>query len=150
MDATGARLSARLPASQAAPTSLPEPCRARQGRLVLERYAAAERITAATRLLSWSLAKSLTTAMVGMRVLDGAMALRQLVRAPGWSAAEARRRNITGAAPGARNPTGGLPEAFEALASDGRACERSKPAAETCAPAATLPPRLTRRSRRCS
>ena len=66
---------------------------------MLERYSAAERLSAATRLLSWSLAKSLTNAMVGMRVRDGALALSQLASAPGWSAAETRRRGITGASP---------------------------------------------------
>lgn len=68
---------------------------------MLERYSAAERLGAATRLLSWSLAKSLTSAMVGMRVRDGALALSQLAAAPGWSAAETRRRGITGAHPSA-------------------------------------------------
>ncbi len=68
---------------------------------MLERYSAAERLSATTRLLSWSLAKSLTNAMLGMRVRDGALALSQLASAPGWSAAETRRRGITGASPSA-------------------------------------------------
>ena len=71
--------------------------RACQGKLVLERYSATERLTASMRLLSWSLAKSLTSAMLGMRVRDGELSLSQLASAPNWSAAEAQRRNITGA-----------------------------------------------------
>lgn len=68
-----------------------------QGKLVMERYSATERLAASTRLLSWSLAKSLTSAMLGMRVRDGALLVSQLAAAPGWSTAEAQRRNITGA-----------------------------------------------------
>ena len=64
---------------------------------MLERYSATERLTAGTRLLSWSLAKSLTSALLGLRVRDGALSVLQLASAPDWSVAEAQRRNITGA-----------------------------------------------------
>ena len=69
-----------------------------QGQLVAERYSAAQRVTAATRLISWSLAKSVTSALLGVRTAEpggSGFSERQLARSPVWNASEVAARNIT-------------------------------------------------------
>jgi hypothetical protein len=70
-----------------------------QGKLVAERYSAEQDVSEATRSISWSLAKSVTSALVGIRAGDGNVSVHQLAVAPGWTAAEAASRNITSACP---------------------------------------------------
>ncbi len=74
-----------------------------RGRLVAERYASAidhfdrapETITAATPLLSWSMAKSMLHAVVGMLVGEGKLALDESPGVPGWDGRDDPRRLIT-------------------------------------------------------
>ncbi len=54
-----------------------------RGRLVAERYAA--NITAADTLTSWSMAKSVTQAMVGLLVVDGLLDLHAPAPVPEWA-----------------------------------------------------------------
>ena len=71
-----------------------------RGRLIAERYAgelshldrSPEPVTADTRLLSWSMAKSFLHALVGMLVGDGVLDTAQPALVPGW---EDDRRHIT-------------------------------------------------------
>jgi CubicO group peptidase (beta-lactamase class C family) len=65
----------------------------RGGALVLERYAPG--FDANTRFYSWSMAKSVTQALVGLLVRDGRLALDDRVDVPEWSAADDPRRAIT-------------------------------------------------------
>lgn len=55
----------------------------RNGKLLTERYAPG--ITADSRLLGWSMTKSLTGALVGMRIQEGAIDLEQLPVLPEWA-----------------------------------------------------------------
>ena len=67
-----------------------------QGKLVAERYADAQEYQASTRSLSWSMAKSVTSALIGIRIGQGKMSIDQLATSPIWSASEVASRNITG------------------------------------------------------
>jgi CubicO group peptidase (beta-lactamase class C family) len=64
-----------------------------RGRLLAERYA--EGITAATPMLSWSMAKSVLAALVGIAVSEGRLALGEPAAVPEWSAPGDPRRAIT-------------------------------------------------------
>lgn len=74
-----------------------------RGRLIAERYAhdlehfdrPAEPITAATPLLSWSMAKSMLHAVVGTLVAEGRLALDAPVDVPEWRGATDGRQTIT-------------------------------------------------------
>jgi CubicO group peptidase (beta-lactamase class C family) len=63
------------------------------GRLVAERYAAG--VDPAAPLLSWSMAKSVTMALVGALVLDGRLAVNAPAPVPEWRAAGDPRGAIT-------------------------------------------------------
>ena len=63
------------------------------GRIVAERYA--PDITSDTRLLGWSMTKSVMNALVGIMVRDGRMSLDAPVPIPEWQRAGDRRRVIT-------------------------------------------------------
>ena len=63
------------------------------GRIVAERYAPG--IRPDTRLLSWSMAKSFTNAMVGILVRRGAIDIRAPAPVPEWKAADDPRHAIT-------------------------------------------------------
>ena len=73
------------------------------GRLVAERYAdviehvdaPAEPITAETPLLSWSMAKSMLQALVGMLIADGRLEVDAPADVPLWRAGDDPRRRIT-------------------------------------------------------
>jgi CubicO group peptidase (beta-lactamase class C family) len=65
----------------------------RGGALVIERYAPG--FDASTRFCSWSMAKSVTQALVGLLVRDGRLALDERVDVPEWGAADDPRRAIT-------------------------------------------------------
>lgn len=67
-----------------------------QGKLIAERYSDAQDYQASTRSLSWSMAKSVTSALIGIRVGQGKMSIDQLATSPIWSAAEIASRNISG------------------------------------------------------
>jgi CubicO group peptidase (beta-lactamase class C family) len=62
------------------------------GRIVFERYA--DGFTRDTRLTSWSMAKSITHALVGAAVLDGRVAIDTPMGNPRWRAGD-RRASIT-------------------------------------------------------
>lgn len=62
------------------------------GRLVAERYGA--RFTADSRLVSWSMAKSVTAALAGILVADGKVTLDSPIAPPQWRDGD-RRRAIT-------------------------------------------------------
>jgi CubicO group peptidase (beta-lactamase class C family) len=64
-----------------------------RGALVAERYA--EGFDATTPLLGWSMTKSLTNALVGLRVSDGALDLRAPAPVPEWQAPGDPRAAIT-------------------------------------------------------
>ncbi len=74
-----------------------------RGRLIAERYASAidhfdrepEPITATTPLLSWSMAKSMLHAVVGMLVAEGKLDLGAPPGVPGWDAPGDPRGQIT-------------------------------------------------------
>jgi len=66
---------------------------AHDGRLVAERYRPG--YTKATPMLSWSMAKSVTAALVGIEVGDGRLRLHDPAPVPEWSAPDAPRRAIT-------------------------------------------------------
>jgi CubicO group peptidase (beta-lactamase class C family) len=74
-----------------------------RGRLVFERYAGAiprwdrppKPVTRVTPLLSWSMAKSMLHAVVGMLVAEGRLVLDGPAPVPEWQAATDRRRAIT-------------------------------------------------------
>jgi hypothetical protein len=70
-----------------------------QGKIVAEEYASQKNITAATRLFSFSLAKSVANAVLGLRIKDGAVSLDDLIDLPAWGDAVSRQRNITGMCP---------------------------------------------------
>ena len=63
------------------------------GRIVAERYAPG--ISPETRLLGWSMTKSVMNALVGTLVRDGRISLDEPVRLPEWSAPGDPRRAIT-------------------------------------------------------
>ncbi len=65
----------------------------RDGWVVAERYAPG--IAAATPLMGWSMAKSLTHALVGLAVADGLLATDRPVPVPEWSSPDDPRRAIT-------------------------------------------------------
>ncbi len=73
------------------------------GRLLTERYGGAlthldrppEPVDVGTRLLSWSMAKSILHALVGILVADGAVDLAAPVRVPEWDAVGDPRGTIT-------------------------------------------------------
>jgi CubicO group peptidase (beta-lactamase class C family) len=60
------------------------------GRLVYERYAPG--YSAETRLVSWSMAKSVTQALVGVAVLQGKVDIDQPMGSPHWKADDRRAR----------------------------------------------------------
>lgn len=66
---------------------------AHDGRLVAERYAPG--YGPATPMLSWSMAKSVLAALVGIAVGDGRLALRERAPVPEWAADDDPRRAIT-------------------------------------------------------
>ena len=66
-----------------------------QGKLIAEQYSEALDISAATPSISWSLAKSVTSALIGIRAGDGGLSVRQLATTPVWNASETAARNIT-------------------------------------------------------
>lgn len=49
--------------------------------------------------ISWSMAKSITSALVGMRIQDGGLSLDDVLEGPYWSPEETASRNITGDCP---------------------------------------------------
>jgi CubicO group peptidase (beta-lactamase class C family) len=63
------------------------------GRIIAERYAPG--VDASTTLLSWSMAKSITQAAVGVVVGDGLIDPSQPIRAPEWSSPGDERAAIT-------------------------------------------------------
>jgi CubicO group peptidase (beta-lactamase class C family) len=63
------------------------------GRIIAERYAPG--ITVDTRLLGWSMTKSVMNALVGILVRDGRLSLDEPVRLPEWSSPEDPRAAIT-------------------------------------------------------
>ncbi len=73
------------------------------GRLIAERYAGAiehfdrpaEQVTAETKLLSWSMAKSMLHAVIGMLVGDGVLELDARAEVPGWQDPSDPRHPIT-------------------------------------------------------
>lgn len=73
------------------------------GRLIAERYAgviehfdrAPEPITSSTPLLSWSMAKSMLHALVGMLMAEGKLALDAPPGVPGWDGVDDPRGQIT-------------------------------------------------------
>lgn len=71
-----------------------------QGQLIGEMYSAAMDIKPSTPLISWSLAKSVTSAIVGVRSVDSTIETAfdpyQLATTPVWNASEVAARNITG------------------------------------------------------
>lgn len=64
-----------------------------QGQLVAERYA--DGFTKTTPLMGWSMSKSITNALIGMRISDGALALNDTALLPQWQAADDPRADIT-------------------------------------------------------
>ena len=62
------------------------------GRIVAERYAPG--FDADTALIGWSMSKTVTNALVGMRVKDGALALRDEALMPEWRGKDDPRRAI--------------------------------------------------------
>lgn len=78
----------------AAMTSCVDPV---QGKLIAEQYSSALDISASTPSISWSLAKSVTSALVGIRSGDGGVSVRRLATTPVWNASETASRNITSA-----------------------------------------------------
>lgn len=74
-----------------------------RGQLIAERYGGqlehwdrpAEPVRASTRLLSWSMAKSMLHALVGMLVADGHLALDDPAPVPQWADADDPRHAIT-------------------------------------------------------
>lgn len=64
-----------------------------EGRIVVERYAPG--FDAAMPLVGWSMAKAAINALVGMRVMDGAIKLDDTALLPEWRAADDPRRAIT-------------------------------------------------------
>jgi CubicO group peptidase (beta-lactamase class C family) len=66
---------------------------AHQGRLIAERYA--DGYSASTPMISWSMAKSVLAAVVGIAVSDGRLALNESAPVPEWSADDDPRRAIT-------------------------------------------------------
>lgn len=64
-----------------------------RGHLVAERYAPP--FDARTPLIGWSMTKSLTNALVGMRVLDGVLAIDAPAGVPEWQGADDERAAIT-------------------------------------------------------
>ncbi len=63
------------------------------GRIVAERYASG--FTAATKLIGWSLSKSVINALVALRVKDGKLALTDTALMPEWRGKDDPRRAIT-------------------------------------------------------
>lgn len=74
-----------------------------QGQLIGEKYSDAMDIKESTPLISWSLAKSVTSAIVGVRTADSSIETDlspfQLATTPVWNASEVKARNITGEPP---------------------------------------------------
>ncbi|CAL8467489.1 g7027 [Coccomyxa elongata] len=66
-----------------------------QGKLIAEQYSEALDISAATASISWSLAKSVTSALIGIRSGMGGLSVRQRATTPAWNASEIASRNIT-------------------------------------------------------
>ena len=71
-----------------------------QGKVLAEQYSADQGVSRNTRLVGWSMSKSVTSALIGLRTGDGAMSVHNLAGAPVWNTSEASSRNITGAALG--------------------------------------------------
>lgn len=63
------------------------------GEVVAERYG--DDVAAHTTLISWSMAKSITQALVGFAVADGRLDVRAPAPVPEWSASDDPRRAIT-------------------------------------------------------
>ena len=57
-----------------------------RGRVVAERYGTD--VTASTKLISWSMAKSITDALVGMCVEDGLLSVEERAAVPAWAGDE--------------------------------------------------------------
>ena len=57
-----------------------------RGRVVAERYGTD--VTASTKLISWSMAKSITDALVGMCVKDGLLSVEERAAVPAWAGDE--------------------------------------------------------------
>ena len=66
-----------------------------QGEIIAERYAGYLGVTNATRLVGWSFTKSLTSALVGLRLAESNLTLDSNVRPQAWSQEEAISRNVT-------------------------------------------------------
>ena len=66
-----------------------------RGRLVAERYRAEEEIDASTTLISWSMAKSMMHALIGMLIRDGRLDPEATPAVPEWQGADDPRRAIT-------------------------------------------------------
>jgi CubicO group peptidase (beta-lactamase class C family) len=64
-----------------------------RGRIVAERYAPG--FDAATPLIGWSMSKSATDALIGMRVMDGKLAVTENALMPEWRDSNDKRRAIT-------------------------------------------------------
>eukprot|EP00884_Botryococcus_braunii_P020734 jgi/Botrbrau1/7344/Bobra.247_3s0037.1 len=66
-----------------------------RGKVVAEQYAEELGIGPDTPLISWSVAKSISSALLGLRVGDGAINVSDIAQSPIWSPEEAASRNIT-------------------------------------------------------
>ncbi|HEY5888477.1 MAG TPA: serine hydrolase, partial [Acidimicrobiales bacterium] len=64
-----------------------------EGEVVAERYG--DGVAADTTLISWSMAKSITQALVGFAVADGRLDIHGPALVPEWSAPDDPRRAIT-------------------------------------------------------
>eukprot|EP00884_Botryococcus_braunii_P007826 jgi/Botrbrau1/17044/Bobra.49_2s0100.1 len=66
-----------------------------KGKIVAEQYQEALGWGPSSRQISWSLAKSITSALVGMRIAEGGLKLSDVLKGPSWSPQEAASRHIT-------------------------------------------------------
>lgn len=64
-----------------------------RGQLIAERYA--EGFNKHTPLMGWSMSKSITNALIGLRIGDGVLALDDSALLPQWRATDDARRDIT-------------------------------------------------------
>jgi hypothetical protein len=70
-----------------------------QGRIVLERYQEKYGWGPSSRHISFSVAKSITSGLTGLRIAEKALKLTDVLKGPLWSPQEAASRHITGALP---------------------------------------------------